>query len=161
MNYAKHLVSFVTNFAKWISFSMLIVMVPLVTYFSISRSLGYPVVGDIEIVQFAMVVLIMGSLAYTEAAGAHISIGVIADRFPAKIQLALDFLAQLLTLVFCFIVCWAFVVKINVGQTSDLLNLSFVPFKVFLVICFIGWALEALVKFTRNVREYKETGKSK
>ncbi|WP_223634522.1 TRAP transporter small permease [Planococcus sp. 4-30] len=161
MNYVKSLVSFITNLAKWISFSMLIVMVPLVTYFSISRSLGYPVIGDIEIVQFSMVVLIMGSLAYTEAAGAHISIGVIADRFPEKVQLALDFLAQVLTILFCFIVCWAFIVKINFDQTSDLLNLSFVPFKVFLVICFIGWALEAAMKFIRNVGDYNASSKSK
>ncbi|MDN7244623.1 TRAP transporter small permease [Planococcus shenhongbingii] len=161
MKYVAHLVSFITNLAKWISFSTLIIMVPLVTYFSISRSLGYPVVGDIEIVQFSMVILIMGSLAYTEATGAHISISVLADRFPAKVQLALDFMAQFLTILFCFIVCWAFIVKINFGQTSDLLNLSFVPFKIFLVICFIGWALEAMVKFIRNVEDYKTAVKGK
>lgn len=151
--------SFITNLAKWISFSVLLAMVPLVTYFSISRSLGFPVIGDIEIVQFGMVVLIMGSLAYTERADAHISIGVLADRFPARVQMALDFLAQVLTILFCFIVCWAFIVKINFGQTSDLLNLSFVPFKIFLVICFVAWALEAWMKFIRRLEAYRTTAK--
>lgn len=154
------IVKFITNMTKWISFIMLIVLVPLVTFFSISRSFGVPIIGDIEIVQFSMVVLIMGSLAYTERMNSHITIGLLVDRFPAKVQIVLDFIAQLSTIVFAFIVCWAFTSKVNLTQTSDMLNISFVPFKIFLVICFIGWALEALLKFIGIVENYRTAEKS-
>lgn len=140
----------ITKITKWISFWLLVLMVPMVAYFSISRTLGYPVIGDIEIVQFSMVILIMGSLAYTESANAHITIGLVVDRFPLSVQKFLGLLAHLATILFCFIVCWAFISKINPLQQSDLLGISFVPFKVFLVICFIGWALEALLKFIHS-----------
>lgn len=160
MKYLTWIVTFITDLTKWISFIMLIILVPLVTFFSISRSFGVPIIGDIELVQFGMVVLIMGSLAYTERTNSHISIGLLVDRFPATVQLVLDFVAQLCTIVFAFIVCWAFTSKINLTQTSDMLNISFVPFKIFLVICFIGWALEALLKFIRIVANYRTAEKS-
>lgn len=160
MKYFTWIVTFITNLTKWISFFMLIILVPLVTFFSISRSFGVPILGDIEIVQFSMVILIMGSLAYTERTNSHITIGLLVDRFPAKVQIVLDFIAQFCTIVFAFIVCWAFTAKINLTQTSDMLNISFVPFKIFLVICFIGWALEALLKFIRIVANYRAAEKS-
>ena len=160
MKYFSWIVTFITNLTKWISFVMLVILVPLVTFFSISRSFGKPILGDIEIVQFSMVVLIMGSLAYTERTNSHITIGLLVDKFPAKVQIVLDFVAQLSIIVFSIIVCCAFTTKINLTQTSDMLNISFVPFKIFLVICFIGWALEALLKFIRIVANYRTAEKS-
>lgn len=153
----KKIVRFITNLNKWVAFSALTIMFPIVFVFSIARTLGHPIIGDIELVQFGMVLLIMGSLAITEAANSHISIGLLVDRFPQKLQLVINFIAQILTISFCFVVCLAFITNMNYLQTSDLLKISYVPFKFFVIIGFAGWGLEAILKLILGVREGRGT----
>ena len=120
MDYILKFIQFITNINKWIAYFTLVVMMVAVTFFSISRSSGQPVIGDIELVQFTMVILIMGSLAITEQSNSHISIGLIVDKFSPRIQAAINCISQLLTLLFCFLVCWVFISKMNfINNESD------------------------------------------
>jgi TRAP-type C4-dicarboxylate transport system permease small subunit len=154
MNPILKVIQFITNINKWVSYFALVLMMIAVTFFSISRSVGQPVIGDIELVQFTMVLLIMGALAITEQSNSHISIGLIVDKFPHRLQAAINCLSQLLTLLFCFLVCWVFITKMNFLQSSDLLKIPFYPIKMFLIIGFIGWGLEAILRFYKSVRSF-------
>ncbi|MCM3766106.1 TRAP transporter small permease [Neobacillus niacini] len=144
----------ITNINKWVSYITLIIMMIAVTYFSISRTTGHPVIGDIELVQFTMVLLIMGSLALTEQSDSHISIGLIVDKLPPRIQVAISCFSQLLMTSFCFLICWIFITRINFLQASDLLKIPFYPFKIFIIIGFCGWGLESLLRFIKSVRSF-------
>ncbi|NWQ42569.1 TRAP transporter small permease subunit [Bacillus sp. EB106-08-02-XG196] len=154
MDYILKFIQFITNINKWIAYFTLVVMMVAVTFFSISRSSGQPVIGDIELVQFTMVILIMGSLAITEQSNSHISIGLIVDKFSPRIQAAINCISQLLTLLFCFLVCWVFISKMNFIQTSDLLKIPFYPVKILLIIGFIGWGLEAILRLYKSIRSF-------
>lgn len=154
MDYIFKFIQFITNINKWIAYFTLVVMMVAVTFFSISRSSGQPVIGDIELVQFTMVILIMGSLAITEQSNSHISIGLIVDKFSPRIQSAINCISQLLTLLFCFLVCWVFISKMNFIQTSDLLKIPFYPVKILLIIGFIGWGLEAILRLYKSIRSF-------
>jgi TRAP-type C4-dicarboxylate transport system permease small subunit len=154
MDYILKFIQFITNINKWIAYFTLVVMMLAVTFFSISRSSGQPVIGDIELVQFTMVILIMGSLAITEQSNSHISIGLIVDKFSPRIQAAINCISQLLTLLFCFLVCWVFISKMNFIQTSDLLKIPFYPVKILLIIGFIGWGLEAILRLYKSIRSF-------
>lgn len=154
MNLFTQGIQLITNINKWVSYFTLMIMMVAVTYFSISRSLGHPVIGDIELVQFTMVLLIMGSLAITEQSHSHISIGLLVDKFPLRIQTAIDCISQLLILLFCFLVCWVFISRMNFLQASDLLKIPFYPIKIFVVIGFIGWGLESILRFYKSVRSF-------
>ncbi|MFJ8234211.1 TRAP transporter small permease [Ureibacillus sp. NPDC094379] len=156
MNLVVQVVQFITNINKWISYFTIVLMMLAVTYFSILRTVGHPVIGDIELVQLAMVLLIVGSLAITEQSNSHITIGIIVDKFSPRLQAAIDCLSHILTLLFCFLVCWVFISKMNFLQASDLLRIPFYPVKIFLIIGFIGWGLEALLKFIKTIRSFKE-----
>lgn len=147
-------IQFITNINKWVSYITIVSMMLAVTYFSILRIVGHPVIGDIELVQFSMVLLIMGSLAITEQSNSHISIGIIVDKFPPRLQAAIDCISQLLTLLLCFLVCWVFISRMNFMQSSDLLRIPFYPVKIFLIIGFIGWGLESFLKFFKTVRSF-------
>lgn len=154
MQFLMKVIQFITNINKWVSFFTLTLMMLAVTYFSISRTSGHPVIGDIELVQFTMVLLIMGSLALTEQSDSHISIGLIVDKLPPRIQATVNFISQLLMLLFCFLICWVFISRMNFLQASDLLKIPFYPFKIFIIIGFSGWGLEALLRLMKSVRSF-------
>lgn len=153
MEFLTRLVHLITKFNKWVAYITLTIMFPIVFVFSIARTLGYPIIGDIELVQFAMVLLIMGSLSITEASNSHISIGLIVDKFSAKAQFIVDFIVQILTILFCFVVCLAFVTNMNIDKSSALLAIPYSPFEIFVVIGFLGWLLESLLKLVIGIKE--------
>ncbi len=125
-------------------------MLPSTTIFAISRTLGYPIIGDIELVQLCMVLLIVGSMAYTELTNSHISIGIIVDKFKPRTQKIFDVIGQFLTTVFCILICWVFISKMNFNSYSDLLNIPISPFKIFLIIGFFSWGLQSLLKLIKS-----------
>ncbi|MEC5424808.1 TRAP transporter small permease [Virgibacillus sp. C22-A2] len=153
MRFFINLTHYITKINKWVVFSTLVLLMPLVTFFAISRSLGYPVLGDVELVQFSMVLIIMGSLAFTESTNSHISIGIIVDKLPSFFQTIIDIIAQSLTIAFCFIICWVFIIKMNFLESSMLLGIPYYPFYILIVIGFAGWGLEAILKFLESIKK--------
>ncbi|SEA32316.1 TRAP-type C4-dicarboxylate transport system, small permease component [Thalassobacillus cyri] len=145
-----------TLLAKWISLATLIAMTLLITVAVISRAIGHPVIGDVEISQLLMVALIMFGLPYTQSRDAHISIGLIVDRLPIKIQGVLNVISSL-TL---FFVCWLItVVFVNATvlndstfqKSTDLLSIPHLPFKIFIAVGFGLWGLQALLKVIDSI----------
>lgn len=117
----------------------------------LSRTFFTPIVGDVEIVRLGMIVLIMCGLAYTQKADGHISIGIIVDKLPKKVQSALDIFGYLLTFVISVIIS---IIFFEVGMshlsemrlTTDLLSIPYYPFDFIIAIGFVLWGLEALLK---------------
>jgi len=142
---------------KWISFSVLVLMMIFVGIAALSRGIGYPIIGDVEFVQFGMVLLIVGSLAYTEDTNSHIAIGIIVDKLPEFIQTILDIIAQILTIVFCFVVAYVFFLKLNFVHASTLLRIPFYPFKILLIIGFVAWGLVAIKKLINSILSLKKS----
>ncbi|MDR7079767.1 TRAP-type C4-dicarboxylate transport system permease small subunit [Neobacillus niacini] len=157
MNTFINLTRYFTFINKWVVAITLALLMPLVTVFALMRSVDHPVVGDIEITQFAMVLLIMGSLAYTEKTNSHISIGIIVDRLPARIQVIFDLFAHIFTFIFCVLVCWVFISESDLSKSSDLLNISFYPFKLFIVMGFAAWGFEIIIKCYESMKQLKAT----
>lgn len=149
MGIVAKLIHWITTINKWVAFTTLTAMMIVVTFFSIARTVGHPIVGDVELVQFLMVLLIVGSLAYAESRNAHISIGIIIDKAPPLVRAMTDFLSYLFVIAFCFIICWVFLERMNYELSSFLLRLPFYPFKFLLIIGFGGWGLQALLKFVQ------------
>ena len=73
---------YLTNIGKYLSLISL-VFISILTFVSvIMRFLGSPVLGDVELVQLSMVVLIMGGLAYTQEKEDHIAVDILVNKFP-------------------------------------------------------------------------------
>ncbi|MEW9673540.1 TRAP transporter small permease [Ammoniphilus sp. 3BR4] len=146
--------NFITKFTqlnKWLAFSSLIIMMVFVFICATARGLGFPIVGDIELVQLAMVSLIVGALAYTDSEKGHISIGIIVDHFPLKLQYLIDFVAAILKTGFAFLVAYVFLTKMDFNQTSILLKVPFFFFEILLIIGFVGWGLESIRQIFQNI----------
>ena len=155
MKIVKIAIQKLTMINKWVAFWTLVLMMAFVTVFSIARLLGHPIVGDVELVQFGMVLTIMGSLSYTQSSDSHISVGIIVDRFPRKVQFIIDIISSLTILIFCVLIAWIFIAKLNTNQTSSLLKIPFWPFKLFLIIGLLGWGLEAVLSTFRTIGKIK------
>lgn len=129
----------------------------------ISRAIFVPIIGDVELVKLGMVILIMCGLAYTQHVDGHISIGLVVDKLPIKVQKALDVFANLLIMIVAMTISLVF---INVGikhktelqLSTDLLSIPFYPFDFIIVLGFAMWSLESLLKLIKSVNDLiKET----
>lgn len=140
---------------QWLAQLVLTFMFLSITYFAIARAFGDPVLGSTEITQFSMVLLIVGSLAYSEVTNSHIAIGIVVDRFPEKIQKIFDMIAQVLTFVFCMIVITIFLESMNHSISSDLLYIPFYPFRYAIILGFASWGIVAVYKLFNSVDNIK------
>ena len=140
---------FTAGFSKlvaYLGYISLVFMMVFVGVAAVARAMHRPIIGDIEIVQLGMVVLIAGSLAYTEYRNAHVSVGIIVDNFPGKVQKIIDIFSLCLTVIFCVVVAYAFYTKFDTQNGSVLLGYKFYPLKTILIVGFIAWALMAIQK---------------
>lgn len=144
------IIKYITDINKWIAYVGLLLMVALVFCFSVSRTIGVPIIGDIEIVQFLMAVIIFASLAFTESENSHISIGIFTEKLPLFLQNILGIIGKLITLIFCLLVIWVFIKKMEYSTTSLLLKIPLYPFKYLLIIGFAAWCLEIIKKFANK-----------
>lgn len=155
MNLFFKIISFVTEVNKKIAYVTLSLMMLAVFIFSIARTLGHSLVGNIEIVQFLMVLLIVTALAFTEKEDAHISIGIIVDYFPKPVQRVIDLIAYSLLFLLCLLISWVVLVQIDYSQSSSLLEIPYFPFKIMIVVGYFAWGLEALRKLILTIRNEK------
>ncbi|PIC62783.1 hypothetical protein CSV79_15285 [Sporosarcina sp. P13] len=153
----------ITNLTKWLALVTMSFMALFITFTVTSRAFGAPILGDVELVQTLMVVLIMFGLAYSQSQDAHISIGLIVDRFSVRVQLVFDVFGYLLTCIICLIISGVFI-GVAVGElrgfiiTTDLLSIPLFPFKFIIAIGFFLWGMEALLRVILSLINLKKTG---
>ncbi|WP_278342499.1 TRAP transporter small permease [Parageobacillus thermoglucosidasius] len=126
-------------------------MMFFITFAVIGRALGHPVLGDVEVVQLSMVVLIMFGLAYSQSRDAHVAIDLLVDRFSPRMQALMDVIASILTCIVCLVISWvywhvAIRYTTEIQQYTDLLEIPLMPFKYIVAVGFFLWGLEALLK---------------
>ncbi|WP_231293281.1 TRAP transporter small permease [Sporosarcina sp. P33] len=147
-----------TRIMEWIALIVMALLMFFITIAVISRMIFFPIIGDVEIVQLGMVILIMGSIAYTQRIDGHISIGLIVDKFSPKAQKVMDSISALLKVVITFIIGYIFIGiflehKNHIKVTTDLFDIPYYPFDLFISIAFIAWGLEALLKFFNSIND--------
>lgn len=156
MRVFRQIVFSLTTVVRAVALLTMVAMMFFIFYAVLSRQFYRPVIGDIELVQLGMVVLIMCGLAYTEQIKGHISIGVFVDRFPQKIQHLLDCLGYALTIGVTGLIAYTYVGVAHEHEhfmrlSTDLLTIPFYPFDWIIVIGFFSWGLEALLGLIDSV----------
>src|SRR5699024_5635384 len=134
-----------------------------ITFGVLNRLLFTPIIGDVELVQLGMIVIIMFGLVYSESIEGHISIGLIVDRFPSKYQRLLSIVSSLLTSIVALVIAYVFLnlsidYFTNTKLTTNLLRIPYFPFDFFIFIVFLGWGLMAFTKMILKMidKEYKQ-----
>ncbi|MFA8439363.1 TRAP transporter small permease [Pueribacillus sp. YX66] len=151
-------INFLTNVTKGIALTVMAFMMFFVAFAVISRLIYEPILGDVEIVQLGMVVLIMCGLAYTQRVDGHISIGIIVDKMPYKGQKILDVIASLLNVIVTFVISFIFISvflnhKNEMQLSTSLLEIPYYPFDFVIILGFTMWGLQALLKMINSFVE--------
>lgn len=153
-----------TKYAKWLALITMGIMMLFIAIGVLSRIFFTPIVGDVEIVRLGMVILIMFGLSYTQSIDGHISIGLIVDKLPQKVQYGLDIFGSLLNFLITMIIGFIFIGvgiehKTTLPLSTDLLSIPFYPFDFIIVIGFFMWGLEAMLKVITSITNYIQVNK--
>lgn len=149
-------IEFLVELSKKAAMAMVFAMMVIITVGVMLRFLGHPILGDVELVQFCMVAVVLFAVSYTESVNGHVRIGVIVDKLSPRVQFVLDVIARILNIAFCSVAVWAFIEKFPEGLwKSDMLRIPYLPFRVFMIIGFILWGLEVFRKLVVEIEAYR------
>lgn len=111
------------------------------------------IIGDTELVQYVMVVIVMLGLPYVQEINAHISIGLLVDRLSERTQRIFDAFTLTLTSLVCMLIGFVnFEMAIHyfhTYRTGILIKFPLYPLVFVIAIGFVLWALVSLVKLVR------------
>lgn len=122
----------------------------LVTFVGVvCRLMGIEFLGNVELVQILLLILILFSMSYAQSKDRHIAIGIIVDKFPKRIQKVFDLVNYMATAVFCFLVAYAFFHEMMeqytvTKGTTDIFTIPLYILKLVVAIGFICWGIEAI-----------------
>lgn len=138
-----------TVLRKMLYFGMafLIAMATITVVHSVGRYVfDKPIAGLVEMSDFMLVIVISLAGAYTMVMKGHISVGLVVDKLPERIQAVIGTVTYLLSLMFTGIAAWQAFVRgtylLQEEQTSEILRIPHYPF---LYLVGIGWTLFSLV----------------
>ncbi|MDR1573161.1 MAG: TRAP transporter large permease subunit [Clostridiales Family XIII bacterium] len=121
---------------------------------------GRPLTGNVELTNFNVVVGIFFCISYTLIKGEHVAVGMIVDRFPAKVQGVFDIVMSAISLL--FVVVAAYQTYLFVPDFSEEYStVLFISKGPFLFIVAVGWTILALVYMFRLfdiVKQYAKAG---
>lgn len=162
MNKFNSIVNALSIVGKWIALTTMTLMMFYITFAVLNRQIYKPIIGDVELVQLMMIILIMFGLGYSQSQEAHVSISIIVDRFPEQVQNIIIIIGYILTFIVTVIVAW---VTLGIAidemkgssRSTDLLEIPFWPFRYIISLGFVLWGLEALKKSLNLIFGVKET----
>ena len=152
MQYLAKIIKGLTTITKWGALITLFLMMVVVAFTVISRGVfNTPIVGDYELVQLMMVVLVALGFGYSERVDAHVKVDLLVDRFSRKTQTLLSVLSYILVATICIVVG---TIQFNAGLnalstflvSTSILHIPHYPFQFLLGIGFYMWGLESILK---------------
>lgn len=138
-------VFYMMNTLKIIGMICLAIVMLIISVGVISRLLGRPLLGVIELAEIFHFFVIIFSFGYTQAKKEHIAIGLLVDRYSPKVQLIFDNIAHILTVSVCIVITYIFfLTSMEETKTTLLLDFPFMVLKIIVTIGFFVWGLVAL-----------------
>ncbi|WP_138416329.1 TRAP transporter small permease [Aquibacillus sediminis] len=142
---------------KWIGMICMVAVMLVITIGVISRLLGTPILGSMEMAEIIHYVLIMCSFAYTQSLREHISIGLLVDRFSPHVQVVFDKISYLIGFTICMIISYVFIVAaFDANRTTLLLGF---PHNVLKWIAFVGFMAWGMVNVQQLFAKPEKTEK--
>jgi TRAP-type C4-dicarboxylate transport system permease small subunit len=108
-----------------------------------------PILGAFEITEYLMSILIFSFLAYTQSEKGHISVDIVFERLPRRLQSIIYRFNHLVCLLMMILVTRMGVQRAielkHTGEMSTLLKIPVYPFAMFLVLGCAVFCLEFLI----------------
>ena len=141
----------IVDSASWgaalVSTGALAVMLVVVVANVVGRRFFHqPLAGTTELTEMAMVCIVFLALAWCAVERAHISVGVVVERFSPRVQAIVDSITYLAGLGLCIIIVWQTILKaIDVQERGLVTFVHKVPHFPFYWVIAAGFAILCLV----------------
>lgn len=127
------------------------------------RVLGVPFRGAYELVGFSGAIVIAFAMGTTQKRKGHVMVDILAHRFPGRVNLWLDRVQYLITMVFFIIVArqvglWGLTVSRS-GEVSETLKIIYHPFVYCVAIGFAVLSFTLLLNLIATFKHSREPGK--
>lgn len=129
-----------------VGYYAIIAMVLLTCADVVLRLFGRPILGTYEMIGFLGSVVVSFSLAYTSIQKGHVSVEILVERLPLKLQTIIDIAGNLISLALFAVLSWqsavyAFDLKKS-GEVSMTLQMPVYPFLLGMaagcaILCFV------------------------
>jgi len=114
-----------------------------------------PISGTYELMGFAGALLTAFALAYTQVKKGHISVDVLVNVFPQKVQWVLSAINNGMCFIFFMLAGWQLAIKANTlrttGEVTETLRIIYYPFTYAVALGCVVLALILLTEFLRQV----------
>lgn len=137
---------------------MVAIMLLVISNIILRAFLNRPILGTYEYVGFLTAVVIGLALAYCAVQNGHIAISFVADRFPPRIQAAVDMIMNAAALCFWGLSAW-YIWKYGRSMTDSgvVAPTTQIPFYPFVYLVSFGLFVLSLVLFVRLIESIKRT----
>lgn len=123
------------------------------------RAFGSIIAGTYDLVEITIVIAVAFGLTYTEFYQAHTRVDLFTSRMPRKMRLCFEYFSNLLAIVYWATIVYASakitIEKAALGEKTDLLKISIIPFRVFWV---LGLILVVLIVILNTAKAKKTIG---
>ncbi len=138
-------------------FGLVSVMVLVVANILLRTVFNRPILGTIEYVGFLMAAVIGLSLAFCAVQNAHIAVNFVVERFPARMQAAVDVLVNALACGFWGLMAWQLWVYAGSLAASGVVSSTVqVPYYPFVYLVSTGLFTLSMVLLTRLIESVKK-----
>jgi TRAP-type C4-dicarboxylate transport system permease small subunit len=124
------------------------------------RPAGVPITGAYELVSFFGALVVALPLGYTQITRSHISVDILAMRYPKRTQRITNLISSFLCTIFFILVASESAIYASTiwkrGETSETLRIVYHPFVYVVALCCLLLALVLLVDFLKSVALIKK-----
>lgn len=153
----KHIVYYPTYFGTVALAAVMFIVVGNVFW----RIFGRVIPGTYDLVETVTVVVAAFALVNTEYERKHTNVDMLITLFKKKTQIWLDQLCNCISFVYWMTICYATIRvtidKARVGENTDLLKISIVPFRALWSFALFLMAIIVIYNIYRNFRELRRT----
>ena len=159
MNLYDKIMKWVTEFGTWIGIAAMASVTLIITGNVIWRIFGRVIPGTYDLVETITVLVAAFAIVNCEYQKKHTTVDMLTTLMKKKTQIWLEQVCQVISFAFWAMICYATIMvtidKAKVGEHTDLLKVSIIPFRA--TWCFALALIAALVayNFYKNFRELR------
>lgn len=150
----KKLIKAFNAFELLVSKILLVVIIVLVFYAAVARSIGYPVPWSVDLAQtfYAWFAFIAASIALKNKS--HIGVDILSRKFPKKVQIILEIIGIVLSIGFLAIITY-YGVQLSIKNYTRLMNSMNISYSVITISVAYGcfsMLLTSIVHLKDNIK---------
>jgi TRAP-type C4-dicarboxylate transport system permease small subunit len=134
----------------------IVVMMLLTCADVVLRLFGHPILGTYEMIGFLGSIVVSFSMAYTSLEKGHVSVEILVERLPGRLQMVIDTIGSFISTVLFGLISWQSAIYAldlkHSGEVSMTLQMPIYPFLLGMAVGCAMLSLVLVVEMLRSMR---------